>query len=65
MRKRIVAVRTHFNRHRFVYGMATGLSVAGYLAMKRADEWNEFLDKHDLLEEFYMPEVSFTVGAPE
>ena len=65
MRKRIAAARMHFYRHRFAYGMATGLGVAGYLAMKRAEEWNEFLEKHDLTEEFYMPEVFFTVGAPE
>jgi hypothetical protein len=53
MRKRIASIRNHFNRHRFAYGVATGLIVSGHFVMQRADDWNEFLDKHDLFDEFY------------
>ena len=53
MKNKFNSIRNHFYRHRFAYGVATGLTAAGYLAMKRADEWNEFLEEHNLLDEFY------------
>lgn len=65
MKERILALRNHFDRHRFAYGVIAACAFSSYIMMKRANEWNAFLEKHELFDEFYMPEVHFTVGAPE
>lgn len=50
---KVVRTRNHIRHHRAKYASAATLTVCAYLAVKRADEWNEFLAEHDLTEEFY------------
>lgn len=53
MFNRLRSVKNHVIRHRFKYGVATGLTVGGYCLVKQADQWNEFLDANDLWDTFY------------
>ena len=53
MKNKLRSVKNHINRHRFAYGVATGLTVGGYLLVKQGDQWNEFLDANDLWDTFY------------
>jgi hypothetical protein len=53
MRSKMQSVKYHLLRHRFKYGVATGIAVSGYFIYKRGQEWNEFLNEHGIYDEFY------------
>lgn len=53
MREKIENLKNHIHRNRGKYGVATGIAISGYLAVKRAEQWNEFLQEHNLYDEFY------------
>lgn len=53
MKNRLLRARIHFHRHRFAYGVATGLSLGGWLLLKQGEQWNEFLTDNDLWDTFY------------
>lgn len=41
------------NKHRFAIGVAVGLSAGLSLVVRNQRMINEFLEEHDLIEEFY------------
>lgn len=47
------AIRNHVRRHRAKYAVGATLTVVAYGTIKRAKQWNEFLNEHGLLDEFY------------
>ena len=53
MRKKFEIIKTFVHKHRAK--IAVGATSVAFLWMmsKRADEWNEFLRKHNLYDEFY------------
>jgi hypothetical protein len=53
MKNRLLRIKLHFYKHRFAYGVATGLSAGGYLLVKQGEQWNEFLTENDLWDTFY------------
>jgi len=54
MKNKIISVKNHFDRNRFKYGVATGLSAGLWLVQRNAAITNEFLQEHDLFDEFYV-----------
>jgi hypothetical protein len=42
MKSKLTAVKNHVVKHRFKYGVVTGLSAGGYLILRATNEWREF-----------------------
>jgi hypothetical protein len=57
MRDKLNSVKNHVVKHRFKYGVATGLTAGMYLCYRSAAVHNEFLKEHGLYDEFYTHEV--------
>lgn len=51
--KKAASVKNHIYRNRAKYAVVATLAVAGVAFVKRANEWNEFLDEKGLSDEFY------------
>lgn len=50
MKSKILAVRNHLTKHRFKYGVATGLTAGGYLIYRASQEWVEFAEEHGVID---------------
>lgn len=60
MRDKLNSIKVHVHNHRAKYaaGAATlaTATVGGIFVVARAKEWNEFLEEHDLYNQFYQIE---------
>jgi hypothetical protein len=57
MRDKLNSVKNHVVKHRFKYGVATGLTAGMYLAYRCNVMHDEFLKEHGLIDEFYGTEA--------
>jgi hypothetical protein len=53
MKNKLISVKNHFVRHRFKYGVVTGLTVGLCLVVRNQNITNKFLMEHDLYDKFY------------
>jgi len=53
MKDKLISVKNHVVKHRFKYGVATGLTAGLCLVVRNAHITNEFLTEHDLYDKFY------------
>jgi hypothetical protein len=58
MREKLTILKNHVSRHRAAYAAGATATAAGYLFVKRAQEWNEFLKEHGVYDEFYTMDES-------
>lgn len=56
MRNKLIDFKNHVSRHRFAYGVATGMTISGVFVVKRAKEWNEFLIEQGVYDAYYSVE---------
>lgn len=54
--EKIVKVKNHIRRNRAKYAAAATLTVCVAFQYRIASSWNEFLEYHNLLDEFYTEE---------
>jgi len=52
-----ISVQNHVNRHRGLYGFATGAITMYAINRTAVAQWNEFLEEKGLTDEFYCPEM--------
>jgi hypothetical protein len=53
MRKQIASTRNFVSKHRVAIAVTLTAALAVKWQMNNAATWNEFLEKHNLLEEYY------------
>lgn len=53
MKKKLVITRNFVRRHRTLITVIATATPLLMMEVNRAKVWNEFLDSHDLLDEFY------------
>lgn len=53
MKDKIISVKNHVVKHRFKYGVATGLIAGMSLVVRNQHITNEFLKEHNLYDKFY------------
>jgi len=50
MKDKMRALKNHVIKHRFKYGVATGLSAGCYLVYRAGTEWHEFAEEHGVID---------------
>jgi hypothetical protein len=50
MKSKITALKNHVIKHRFKYGVVTGLTAGGYLVYRASAEWTEFAEEHGVID---------------
>lgn len=53
MKNKLISVRNHVTKHRFKYGVATGLTTGMALVVRNQRIVNEFLMEEGLYDKFY------------
>lgn len=50
MKNKIRSLKNHVIKHRFKYGVATGLSAGCYLVYRAGNEWREFAEENGVID---------------
>lgn len=52
-----IRVQYHIQKHRAKYAVAATAATAYAISRKSVNDWNAFLVEHNLVDEFYAPEI--------
>lgn len=58
MKDRLTKIKNHLSTYRFRYAVGVGITAASVLAVKRAQEWNEFAIEEGVYDAYTTPEVA-------
>lgn len=53
LKQKLSTLKNHVHNHRAKYAAGATATVATYFVVKRAEQWNEFLNENDLYDKFY------------
>ena len=56
MNNKIKSVKNHIQKHRVKYAVAATVTTCAALHFATVNQWNAFLDDHDLRDQYYIDE---------